>query len=157
MDNKREYTVFEYMQKNVVTAPKTATFKDVVEILIKNRTNGAVVVDKSNKVIGIISSCDVIQHIVPDYLEEDKHLASFEASDIFIKRIGKIINDPVTKFMTAPVHTIKPHHTLIEASALLSEFRIHQLPVVDETDTLIGYINRTDIKKAIGQTLGINE
>lgn len=157
MNNKREYIVSEYMQRNVVTAPKTATFKDAVEILIKNHTNGAVVVDESNRVAGIISSSDLIQYIVPDYLEEDKHLASFEASDVFAKRIEKVANDSVTKFMTAPVHTIKPHHALIEASTLLSEFHIRQLPVVDETNMLIGYINRTDIKKAIGRALGINE
>jgi len=156
MEIKKDYAVSEYMQRNVVTVSKTATFRDAVEIMIKNHTNGAVVIDESNKVIGILSSSDFIQHIVPDYLEEDKHLASFEAGDVFIKRIKKVNNDSVTKFMTKSVHTIKPHHTLIEASTLLSEFHIRQLPVVDEAGVLIGYINRTDIKKAIGQVLGIN-
>ena len=42
----------------------------------------------------------------------------------------------------------------MEAAALLSTFHIRQLPVVDNDGNLVGYINRTDIKLAVGRALG---
>ena len=125
--------------------------------MIKNKTNGLVVIDESSKVAGILSSWDIIQHIVPDYLEEDMHLASFESGDVLIKRTLGAADDPITKFMTSNVHVVKPHETLMEAAAILSEFKIRQLPVVDDNGVLVGYLNRTDIKEAIGDILGITQ
>ena len=97
----------------------------------------------------------MISRIVPDYLEEDQHLAAFEAGDLFAKRVHALAEESVASFMTTKVHTVKPDSTLMEAAAVLSEFRIRQLPVVGEDGILVGYLNRTDIKKAIGEVLGI--
>ena len=46
--------------------------------------NGFVVVDKDNKIAGMLRSLHLIKWIVPDYMEDDKHLAGFEASDVAI-------------------------------------------------------------------------
>ena len=151
----RKYIISEFMNDNVITVNESSTLREAIEIMIKNKTNGLVVVDEARKVIGILSSWDIIQHIVPDYLEEDTHLASFESGDVLIQRTKETANDSIAKFMTAKVHTVKPQETLMEAAAILSEFRIRQLPVVDDNGVLIGYINRTDIKEAIGDILGI--
>lgn len=154
--NQKKYIVKDYMQKQVATISKTATFKEAVEKMIHAKTNGLVVINGDNKVIGIISSWDLIQHIVPDYLEEDKHLASFESPDVFEKRIQEVQDNPITKFMTMKVLTVMATDSIMEASTLLSEFRIRQLPVVNDEKKLVGYINRTDIKRAVGEALGIS-
>lgn len=155
MPTMKKYTVSAYMSTKPVTINQQATLHDAIKILIEKNTNGAVVVDHSNKVVGILSSWDIIQHIVPDYLEQDMHLASFESEDTFDARIHELADDPITKFCSSKVHTIKATHSIMEAAALLSEFRIRQLPVVDDAEKLIGYINRTDIKRAIGDVLKI--
>lgn len=147
-------TVADYMRKPLATVSKNATLKEAVKKMIAANTNGLVVVNGDQKVIGILSSWDVIQHIVPDYLEEDKHLAPFESADLFERRIREVADDPITKFMTLKVVKVKKDDCLMEAAILLSEFRIRQLPVVDGEGRLVGYINRTDIKNAIGQILG---
>lgn len=144
------------MRSEVVTLPPTATMREAVETMLRTKTNGTVVVDNSHKVVGILSSWDFIQYIVPDYLEEDKHLAAFESGDVFVERVKELQNDPISKFMSSKVHTCKADHSLMEAATLLSEFRIRQLPVVDDKGILVGYINRTDIKKAIADVLGIS-
>ena len=146
-------TVAKYMRQTIATLPFSATLRDAVAMMIQYNTNGLVVVDDDRKVTGILSSWDIIQHIVPNYLEEDKHLASFEAGDVFAQRTREVANDPITKFMTAKVKTVNQKDTLMEAAALLSEFRIRQLPVVDDDGHLVGYINRTDIKRAVGSIL----
>lgn len=147
------WKVSEFMRRSVVTVPLSATMQEAIDLMIRERTNGLVVIDENKKVAGILSSWDIIQHIVPDYLEEDKHLASFESGDLFVLRAKELASDPITKFMTKNVHTIGCDHTMMQAAALLSTFHIRQLPVVDKEGTLIGYLNRTDVKLAVGKAL----
>lgn len=157
MPEKREYRVAEFMSTKVTTLHKDASIADALQTMLKNKTNGLVIIDHNKKVVGILSSWDIIEYVVPDYLEEDKHLATFESENMFEKRVRAIADHPVSSCMTAQVHTTKSNHTLIEAATLLSEFHIRQLPVVDEKGLLIGYINRTDIKRAMGEVLQIRE
>lgn len=149
------YRVKDWMQTDVMTISPNATFTQAVATMVTGHTNGLVVAEKGI-VHGILSSMDLIRHLVPDYLEEDKHLAAFESGDQFVTRISEIKNDSVKKFMTRDVHTIKSSHTLMEAAILLSEFNIRQIPVVDDAHKLVGYINRTDIKKAIADILELD-
>lgn len=123
--------------------------------MLKHHTNGLVAVDAEQKVAGILSSWDIIEYIVPDYLEEEGHLSSFESGDVLFERARELAEHPVSRFMTKKVHCVKSTDKLMEAATLLSEFRIRQLPVVDDDGKLVGYINRTDIKRAIGDALNI--
>lgn len=145
--------VERYMQTRVNTVHHDATVREVVRLMIDRKTNGLVVVDDQHRVVGILSSWDIVKHITPDYLEEDIRLASFAAEAQFKDRIATIAHDPIEKFMTKRVHCIKKDRPLIEAAALLTEFHIRQLPVVDDEQVLIGYLNRTDIKLAAGDVL----
>ncbi|OGY78621.1 MAG: hypothetical protein A3B74_04545 [Candidatus Kerfeldbacteria bacterium RIFCSPHIGHO2_02_FULL_42_14] len=157
MPEKKQYRVEEFMSTKVTTLHEDATIADAIQKMLRHKTNGLVIVDKNKKVVGILSSWDIIEYVVPDYLEEDKHLATFESGKMFEKRVRDIANHSIAECMTSRVHTIKPDHTLIEAATLLSEFHIRQLPVVDQDGILIGYINRTDIKRAMGEVLGLTE
>lgn len=153
MANNDTYTVAKYMLKDVVSIHQEATLEAAVKKLAETNTNSLVVVDEQHQVVGMLSTIDIIKYVVPDYLEEDKHVAAFEAGDVFRQRITTIAQEPVSKSMSANVKTIHPNHTLIEAATLLAEHRINQLPVVDDTGKLIGYIGRTNIKLAIADVL----
>lgn len=156
MTEQEKYLVKNNMQNVVTTIKVSATFSEALQKMVDGRTNGLVVVDDENYVKGILSSMDLIQFVVPDYLEDDKHLASFEAAEEFAKLIKKVANKPIVEFMTKNVHTIKEDRTLMEASTILAEFKVRQIPVVNDEEKLVGYINRTDIKKAIARVLGIH-
>lgn len=152
-NGSQKLLVKDYMRTEVVTLAAEVTFKEVLLLLVDKKTNGAVVVDDKNRVTGIISTWDLIEYLVPDYLEEDKHLAAFESADMFGQRLREIAKHPVSRFMTKKVHTVKLTDSIMRAAIMLSEFRIRQLPVVDERGILIGYLNRTDIKNAMADIL----
>lgn len=153
MPHKSMPTLGDYMQTEVVTLLPTATVREAITLMLKKKTNGAVVVDTQNHLVGILSSWDIIKHIVPEYLRGDRHLAGFEASDVFVTRIHEVADDPISDFMTTCVHSAKKTDSLIKGVALLAEFHIRQLPIVDEKGHLVGYLNRTDIKRAVGDVL----
>lgn len=148
-------TVADVMRQVPATISPTATLRDVVREMKEKKTNGLIVTDEDGRVVGILSSWDVIQVIVPDYLEEDRHLAAFESGDTFAARILELADSPVESFMTAPVRTVTPSDTLMEAATILSEAHIRQLPVIDDKGILVGYLNRTDMKLAIAELLGV--
>lgn len=154
MDEIKKFVVKDYMRPAPAVILCSVSLKEAVQAMTREKTNGLVVVDAKNRVSGILSSWDVIRYVVPNYLEEDKHLASFASNDLFAKRIQEVASHPVSKFMTQRVHTVLPTDSLMEAATLLSEHNIRQLPVVDANGVLVGYINRTDIKKAIYEVLG---
>ncbi|MFT5208083.1 MAG: CBS domain-containing protein [Candidatus Omnitrophota bacterium] len=54
----------------------------------------------------------------------------------------------IQKYMTAQPHTIKSSESLINAEREMSKDNIRHLPVVDESDILIGIISDRDIKMA---------
>lgn len=152
--------VRDYMTTPVVTIKKNQSIEEAIKIMNENNTDGLVVVDDRNgkqKVVGVISTADILRYLVPDYLEEDKHLASFEPGEIFIKRAQEIKNDEVSRCMTSRhLRTISKDHSLIEAASLLTEHRIHRLPVVDENNNLVGYLSKSDIQRALGKIIGSN-
>jgi len=152
---KEPFLVRDHMRSDVKTVEKQATIKQAIALMSKYRTNALVIVNDQNEVTGIVTSWGIIEHIVPEYLEDDKHLASFESSDVFAERVDAVANDKVEQVMSTDVHTISPQDTLTEAAAQISQFHIRQLPVVDDANKLVGYINHTDIKWAIAQVLGI--
>ena len=147
--------VSDIMRKVPATLPSSASLKDAVRAMKETKANGIIVVEKDGKVSGILSSWDVIQVIVPDYLEEDRHLSAFESGDTFAARIIELANEPISSFMTKVVHTVHPEDSLMRAATILSESQIRQLPVVHSDGTLAGYLNRTDMKLAIADILGV--
>lgn len=144
------------MSTRRITIEKTATLAEAVKHMITEKTNGLVVTNSKNGIEGIISSWDIIKHVVPDYLENEDNLSSFEAEEVFAARVKQVANDVVEKFMTKNVHTAHPADTLMDAASVLAEQGIRQLPIVNDQGVFIGYINRTDIKRAIGEVLNIN-
>jgi CBS domain-containing protein len=151
----KKYLVADYMRTKVVTVKETNTLEKAIGIMLKEETNGLVVTDEQNIIKGILSVWDIIHYIVPDYLEEDTHLASFESEDLFAQRIQELKDHLIKDFMTPKVHVVHPESSLMEAATLLAEFRIRQLPVVDKEGKLVGHLSRTTIKQAIGNVLGI--
>lgn len=145
--------VSEYMRTDPMTVTPDTSIRDAIDYMKEKETNRLIVINEKNQVTGMLSSWDIARYIVPDYLEKERHLAAFASEDLFTKRVHEVADDPVAKAMSGGAHTIKKEHTLIEAAILLTEKSVRLLPVVDEDDTLIGYINRTHIKNAIGDIL----
>ena len=143
------------MRTHVPTIVKTATMRQAIAAFAREGTNGLIVIDEENpsKVAGILSSRDVISLVVPDYLESERELGAFAAVDMFYERVAKIADEPVVKHMTEKVHVVNPEDTLMMVATYLSEHGIRQLPVVDNENNLVGYISRTDIRRALNDAI----
>jgi IMP dehydrogenase len=104
-----------------ITMTESHTVGDVKRVVEETGTGGILIVDKNEKLIGIVSTRDLL-------FEED-------------------LTKPVTKIMSKPVHTAGPDTTLKEAERLLHEYRVEKLPLVSDGGSIAGLVTLKDIMK----------
>lgn len=138
--------VQDVMTKDIISVQKYESILHVAGILSEKSISGLPVVDKKNRVIGIITQADILsvvgirkEHTLKDLL---KHMLGEPLPE---KKIGDIVAD----IMASPAVTIKPTANIAVAAQVLDEKRIRRLPVVDDNNVLIGLISRADILKAV--------
>ena len=141
-----EMHVKDVMSKDVITVLKYESILHVAKILSEKNISGLPVVDKKNKVIGIITQADILsilgmrkEHSLKDVL---KHMLGEPLPE---RRMGDIVGD----IMTSPAATIKTNANISEAAQIMDDKKIRRLPVVDEKNMLVGIISRADILKAV--------
>jgi CBS domain-containing protein len=141
-----EMRVQDVMTGDVISILKYESIMHVAKILSEKNISGLPVVDKKNKVIGIITQADILSilgmrkgHTLKDLL---KHMLGEPLPE---RRMGDIVGD----IMTSPAATIKTNANIAEAAQIMDEKKIRRLPVVDEKNVLVGIISRADILKAV--------
>jgi CBS domain-containing protein len=145
-----EILVQDVMTRKVITVLKYENVMHVAGILSEQNISGLPVVDKENKLIGIITQADILsmvgvrkEHTFKDLL---KHMFGEPLPE---RKAGDIVAD----IMASPAVTIKPQANIAEAAQLMDEKRIRRLPVVDDRNMLLGIISRADILKAVLRNL----
>jgi CBS domain-containing protein len=138
--------VQDVMTRDVISVSKYESIMHVANILSEKNISGLPVVDKENKVIGIITQADILsvvgmrkEHTFKDLL---RHMLGEPLPE---RKIGDIVAD----IMASPAITIKPQANIAEVAQIMDERKIRRLPVVDDRNRLAGIISRADILKAV--------
>ena len=111
--------------------------KEALEAMGRSRLGVACIVDKNQKLLGILTDGDIRRKL----LKVQKPFSAFFVDDVYLHAI----KSPVT---------IKPTDTLVAAIELMGKKQIWDLPVVDERGTLVGLLH---LHPAIKALLGIQE
>ncbi len=127
-------TVAELMQGNVRTVGSESSIAEAVVSLADGHVSGMPVVDGSGKVVGVVSTTDVLA-------------AEAEAEDPIARRV-LFENTPVREIMTPRPFTIAPDEDIREAARQMLYADVHRL-FVAEGDQIVGIITTTDIVRAV--------
>ena len=122
--NVADETAADAMKTDVTTVTPDATILHATRSMLENKINALPVLE-NGKLIGILTSSDLLRFIIKMYQTLDK----------------KIV---VTDYMTDDVVTITRHTTLLEAHTLMGAKHIRSLPVV-ENGKIIALVTRTDL------------
>ncbi len=137
-----------FMVTKIVTVQDSALTNHVLEKMRHHKLRMLPVVDKKNRVLGIISSFHIMQCIVPDYLVSgDLNQISYAPDlDILRRRYKKIINSPIQEMMDTTPLFVSKDESLLSVSAALSAHGKHEYAlVVDDEKHLQGIISAGDI------------
>jgi len=127
-------TVAELMQRNVRTVSAEATAAEAIVALVDGHVSGMPVVDRWGKVIGVLSTTDVLA-------------AEAETDDPTARRT--VLEDTLVRdIMTPRPFTVRPDEQVCEAARHMLYGEVHRL-FVAEGDKLVGIISTTDIVRAV--------
>ncbi|MER6103338.1 CBS domain-containing protein [Streptomyces sp. NPDC001832] len=137
----RHRTVAELMTRDVVRARRDLQFKEIVKLLAENDVTAVPVVDELDRPMGVVSEADLLRKSSdrgdPSGLTPIPHLEAWERA--------KAEGASAEELMSAPAVCARPEWTVVEAARLMEVQNVKRLPVVDETDKLLGIVSRGDL------------
>jgi len=126
--------VAELMQRNIRTVRGEASVAEAIVSLADGHISGMPVVDGAGKVVGVLSTTDVLT-------------AEAEVEDP-VARQALLENTTVQDIMTPRPFTIGPGADVREAARQMLYGDVHRL-FVAEGDQVVGIISTTDIVRAV--------
>ncbi|KUO06261.1 CBS domain-containing protein [Streptomyces caeruleatus] len=134
-------TVAELMTRDVVRARRDTPFKEIVRLLTENDVTAVPVVDDRDHPVGVVSEADLLRKSAdqtdPSGRAPVPHLEAWERA--------KAEGASAEELMSAPAVCARPEWNVVEAARLMETHHVKRLPVVDETDRLLGIVSRGDL------------
>jgi CBS domain-containing protein len=147
-------TAKDIMMKDVVTVTPSMNIKDLATLLVKNQISGAPVVDDAGSLIGIVTENDLVSqnkrlHIptVISFLDAAIYL---ESSKKFAEEVKRVTAATVGDICNRKVISIGETATIADIATIMSEKKVHLLPVLRE-GKVVGVVGKRDIVRAIAQ------
>lgn len=144
------------MVRDVISVRPNSSIKDVMTTFVEKKIGGVPIVDENGKLSGIVTDGDILRAIKPidrriqDYFsfityiaEEDLEERMDEMAKVEIIRIAK----------TNGIVSVNPNDDMKTVITLLSKHHFKKLPVIDETNHVVGVISRGDVIRNIQQTI----
>jgi CBS domain-containing membrane protein len=112
-----------------------------------NKVTALPVIDRGRRVIGILTKADFLEH------------ADIHPHEGFAERLSNLIrpslqshsekDEVVGQIMTTEVQTALEHQPIVELVELMSDSRLHQIPIVNEQGKLVGMLTQSDMIAAL--------
>ena len=149
----RDTLVKEVMTVDVLSFSPDEGVQDAYQRLMDRGVDGGPVVDGDGKVVGVLSTDDLLVQetrlhyptvvsLFGAYLELPSAHRKFE------QELRKAVGAKVSDVMTAPATTCAPEDTLERAATFLHEHELSRLPVTS-AGKLVGIVARGDILRAV--------
>ncbi|WP_310719029.1 CBS domain-containing protein [Streptomyces lydicus] len=134
-------TIGELMTRKVVSVQLDTPFKDIAQILADHAVSAVPVLDSLGRPAGVVSEADLLRKAADRSDLSGRtplpHLEAWERARAEGRTAGEL--------MSAPAVCAHPEWTVVEAARLMEVQQVKRLPVVDETDTLLGIVSRADL------------
>jgi len=138
------------MKRNVISIPETSTIREAAAVIVKKHIGLLPIVDKENKLVGIVGLRDLMNLELPDFvqfIEDVDFVQDFGAVETTHPR-AKTIEKPVKSLMRDAI-TVEEDCGLLRAYALMLQQNLHDMPILSKDGKLMGIASRVDIGVAI--------
>lgn len=133
------------------------SFFDAINKMVSEQTNSLLVVDEEGILVGEISVTDLLDAIVPEYLDGDSIAAHFASEEMFEEAIQDTREKEVRYFMDNNVVSVQEDEGMMAIAAAAIAGQKARIPVVDASGRPLGIISRRGLKHIIAHSLGIKE
>ncbi len=133
----------DIMVTDPTVVPISGTFLTLMEMLGKIRFHVIFVVDKDEKLAGVVTETDLLKVLMPKYLSAGDSLFSIMDEDYFDRRCHECKDLNITEIMSKPIlaATAKEEDTVIKVAAAMLNRKIHAVPVLRD-GKVVGIVSR---------------
>ncbi|PIT93080.1 MAG: hypothetical protein COU06_01880 [Candidatus Harrisonbacteria bacterium CG10_big_fil_rev_8_21_14_0_10_38_8] len=148
-------TIKDLMTKSVISVTAETNLIEASKLLTKNHFNGIPVVDKENKLVGLITEYDLItsetaMHLPTLQLVLDKIPVFSKDKGDFKKKTSQIKEMRVLDVMNSNPLTLLDSATLEETLKTFQDHhRVNPVIVVNDKNQLVGVVSRFDLVKLL--------
>ena len=128
------------------------TFEHLIKILNEVKYHVVFVVDKEEKLVGIVTEGDIIKVLVPKYVTVDESLISVMDVNYFERKCRENKNLPINEIMSKVAFMVNENDPIIKAAALMVINKIQSVPVVRGAK-VVGIVSRLTLIKHITKVL----
>jgi CBS domain-containing protein len=151
-DSIENIAVSDFMTKNVRTITEKETMKQACKLMYQDNIGSIVILkDKTDDHESKTSGTTTSKKEMPMGIVTERDIAKMVGfSDKFFA------DTPVSEVMSKPVITVDPDTTVKDAVILMEQKGIRRLPIVNDTEQMVGIITAKDILKAVMKTFKKN-
>lgn len=144
----------DIMTKDVLTVSLDTPVKKVAELLADYEISGAPVLDEHDRVIGVVTESDLIEQKknlhLPTVVTLFEGVLFLERPQKMKREIEKMLGATVKDIYSKKVITINENTTLEDIATIMSEKKVHLLPVL-RGDELVGVVGKVDVVRALAK------
>ncbi len=146
----------DIMNKKVITVSPDTSVEELGRLFIEKNISGAPVIDEFGNLYGIVTENDLIskekRFHIPTIIRIFDAIIPLQSDAAVEKEIKKMAATTVGDICTREVITVDEETSLNDIATIMTEKKIHLLPVLKE-GKLVGIIGKKDVIRAIaGET-----
>ena len=138
----------DIMSKQLITILPDKTVRDLAELLTIHKVSGVPVLDESGELLGVASQSDLVAQNklphIPKAITLFDWVIYLEGMGRLKAEMNKMSGTLVKDIMSKEVVTVGPETTLEEVATIMSDKKMHTIPVVEQ-GRLVGVIGKLDI------------
>ncbi len=139
--------ITEYMTAPVISITPEYPISETNKLLKQHHFRHLPVVDEESRLVGMVTDRDV-RSAYPSNILSPEEITAF---------LTELENTTVESIMSLPRFRLTPFSTLDDALIILDREAIGAIPVVDETEKLIGIFSIRDLVAAYRKIFGLGE
>ena len=144
----------EIMAKNVISVKADLPVEKLAGVLWSHRINGVPVVDDDGQLIGVVTESDLVDQTkrfhVPTAISILDSVIFLDSAKTVEKEISRMTGATVGDICSREPVTIKEDTPLDEIATIMSEKKVHTLPVL-KNGTLVGMVGKADIIRTLAR------
>ncbi|MCK5825921.1 MAG: CBS domain-containing protein, partial [Desulfuromusa sp.] len=84
---EESFRIKDFMNPKPVMVKPDTSIAEIVKLTLKHKVSGVIVVDKANKLLGMISELDCLREMSGSIYHEGRNASSLSAKDIMTKDV----------------------------------------------------------------------
>lgn len=146
---EKEYRAKDFMTKYVFSVPPNITIHELIRLFVSHNVGTIPVVDTDNTLLGIVSEGDLlykkVRPYIPQYVDILGGTLYYCGYGRYEKSFRKLLATEASEIMTREVRCVTPETEMSVITTLMVDEHLKSVPVVSESNKLVGIITRHDI------------